>query len=188
MEEAERYYRQVEELKQDAEDLTRGLTDEQFNWRPSPEQWSINECLEHLNITARLYWSILAEAVNRARINGWFRHGPYKRGWLGDLVIRAVEPPVRYKFKADRRFQPPAGIPASQVVAQFMTFQDRLLGILRDAHGVDLGRPRIPAPGGRLLKFTLGQAFEWMIAHERRHIWQARNVKFGIKFPKGPEW
>jgi DinB superfamily len=168
--------------------LTRGLTDEQFNWRPSPEQWSINECLEHLNMTARLFWAILAEAVNSARIKGWFSHGPYKRTWLGDLTIRVTEPPVRFKVKAPRRFKPPADIPASQVVAQFMTFQDRLLDIIRDAKGVDLGRPRIHAPGRSLIKITLGQAFELMIAHQRRHIWQARNVKFSIKFPKGPEW
>jgi hypothetical protein len=188
MEEVKRYYSQVEEIKLDAEDLTRGLTDEQFNWRPSPEQWSINECLEHLNITARLYWSALAEAVNSARINGWFSNGPYKRGWIGDFVIRTTEPPVRFKFNAPRRFKPPADIPASQVVPQFMIFQDRLLNIIRDANGIDLGRPRIPAPGSRLLKFTLGQAIELMMAHERRHIWQARNVKFSIKFPKGPVW
>src|SRR5215510_1604769 len=97
------YYRQVEEIKRVAEDLVEGLSEDQFNWRPSPEKWSINECLEHLNVTARLYWSVLAEAVNSARINGWFSKGPYKRTWMGRLMVRSMEPPARMKFKATRR-------------------------------------------------------------------------------------
>ena len=186
--ELKKYYSQVEEIRQDAEDLTRGLIETQFNWRPNPETWSINECLEHLNVTARQYWSILAEAVNGARINGWFSPGPYKRAWIGNLMIRSTEPPARLRFKAPRRFRPPADIPMNQVLSSFMTFQDRLLDLIRDANGVDLGRPRLHSPGGRLFKLTLGQGIELMIAHERRHLWQARRVKFSVSFPKGPEW
>lgn len=182
--ELRKYYDQVEEIKLDAEDLVKGLNEAQFNWRPSPEKWSINECLEHLNVTARLYWSILAEAVNSARINGWFSKGPYKRTWMGRLMVRSMEPPVRMKFKASRRFRPPADIPMTQVLAQFMAFQDRLLDLIRDANGVDLGRPRIQSPGNKLVKLTLGQGFGLMTAHERRHLWQARQVKNDPSFPE----
>ncbi len=178
------YYSQIEELKRDAEDLAQGLSEAQFNWRPAPDKWSINECLEHLNITARLYWPILAEAVNGARINGWFSDGPYKRPWVGNLMIRLIEPPTRMKFKASRRFRPPADIPMAQVLAQFMAFQDRLLDLVRDANGVDLGRPRISSPGRKLFKLTLGQGFGLVTAHERRHLWQARQIKENPGFPR----
>jgi hypothetical protein len=33
------------------------------------------------------------------------------------------------------------------------------------------------------LKFTLGQAFRLLAAHERRHLWQARNVRNAPNFP-----
>ncbi|MGH9766628.1 MAG: DinB family protein [Blastocatellia bacterium] len=186
--ELKKYYSEVEEIKLDAEDLTRGLIEDQFNWRPNPEKWSINECLEHLNMTARLYWSVLAQAVNGARINGWFSKGPYKRAWIGGLMIRSTEPPARMKFKASRRFRPPSDIPMNQVVSQFMAFQDRLLDLIRDANGVDLGRPRIHSPRGGFFKLTLGQGIGLAIAHERRHLWQAQRVKYSPSFPKGPEW
>src|SRR5262249_54955508 len=152
-------------------------------WRPSPERWSINECFEHLNITARYYWSILAEAVNSARINGWFSNGPHKRTWFGRLMIRAMEPPVRMRFKARRRFRPPADIPMNQVVSQFMAFQNRMLDLVRDANGVDLGRPRIQTPRNGPIKITLGEGLGLAIAHERRHLWQARRVKADPGFP-----
>jgi len=182
--ELQKYYDQVEEIIGDAEDLVKGLNEAQFNWRPSPEKWSINECLEHLNVTARLYWSILAEAINHARINGWFSKGPYNRPLMGRLMVRSMEPPARMKFKATRRFRPPGDIPMSQVLAQFMAFQDRLLDLIRDANGVDLGRPRIQSPTSKLFKLTLGQGFGLMTAHERRHLWQARQVKNDPNFPE----
>ncbi|MGE0130859.1 MAG: DinB family protein [Blastocatellales bacterium] len=182
--ELQKYYDQVEEIKLDAEDLVKGLNEAQFNWRLSPEKWSIGECLEHLNVTARLYWPIIAEAVNGARVNGWFSKGPYKRTWLGSLIICLTEPPVRMRFKAPRRFRPPADMPMNQVLSQFMAFQGRLLDLIRDANGVDLGRPRIISPASKLVKITLGQSFGLMTAHERRHLWQARQVKDDMNFPQ----
>jgi len=181
--ELQKYYSQVEEIKRDAEDLARGLSEAQFNWRPEPEKWSIGECLEHLNVSARLYWPIMAQAINGARVNGWFSNGPYKRPWLGSLLVRVTEPPPKMKFKAPRRFRPPADLPMNQVLAQFMAFQDRLLDLIRDSNGVDLGRPKIHSPATKLVKVTLGQSFGLMTAHERRHLWQARQVKDDLNFP-----
>jgi hypothetical protein len=178
------FYRQVEEIKRVAEDLVEGLSEEQFNWRQDPERWSINECLEHLNVTARLYWSVLAEAVSGARIQGWFSKGPYKHTWIGPLMISSMEPPVRIRFKSPRSFRPPDDIPMNQVIPQFMAFQDRLLGLIRDANGVDLGRPRVHPPGNRMIKITLGEGIGLMTAHERRHLWQARMIMVDKAFPK----
>src|SRR5262249_9904678 len=72
----------------------------------------------------------------------------------------------------------------SQVVPQFMAFQDRLLGLIRDANGVDLGRPRVQPPGNGLIKLTLGEGIALMTAHERRHLWQARMLMAAPTFPK----
>ncbi len=178
------YYRQVEEIKRAAAELVGGLSEAQFNWQPAPGRWSVGECVEHLNVTSRLYWPIIAEAINHARASGWMSKGPYKRTLIGRIMIRSAEPPAKTRFKAPRRFRPPSDMPMAQVVPQFMTFQDRLLDLIRDANGVDLGRPRIQSPATKLIKMTLGQSLALMIAHERRHLWQARQVKNDPNFPQ----
>ena len=43
--ELEEYRQQFERVKAEARELTQGLTESQFNWRPAPDQWSIEECL-----------------------------------------------------------------------------------------------------------------------------------------------
>jgi hypothetical protein len=178
------YSRQVEEIKRDAEDLVRGLSEEQFNWQPAPAAWSISQCLEHLNMTARLYFPIIAEAINHARVKGWLSQGPFKHGWFGKMLVRSAEPPPKMRFKTPRKFRPPADQPLAQVYSQFVSFQDRLLDLIREANGVDLGRPKVQLPATKLIKLTLGQGLGLMTAHERRHLWQARQVKDNPGFPK----
>ncbi len=182
--ELEKYYQQIEAIKQDAENLVHDLEEPQFNWRPEPNRWAIGDCFEHLNVTARLYWPILAQAINRARIEGILSPGPFKHSWLGNRFIGSLEPPPRIRFKAPRSFRPLANQPAAQVWTQFLSFQDRLLELIREANGVDLVRIKVQSPAFKFLKLTLGQAFAMTAAHERRHLWQARQVKEHPNFPK----
>lgn len=46
--ELQEYLRQYDAIKADVTQLTNGLTNEQFTWRPGPERWSISECLGYL--------------------------------------------------------------------------------------------------------------------------------------------
>jgi hypothetical protein len=178
------YVRQIEEIRRDAESLVDGLSEAQFNWQPAPGRWSIGECLEHLNVTARLYWPMIAEAINRSRVSGVMSNGPYKHGWLGNWLARSAEPPPKMRFKAPRKFRPPSDQPLARVWPQFLAFQDRLLDLIQDANGVDLGKTKVQLPATQKIKLTLGQAFRLVTAHERRHLWQARQVKEHAGFPQ----
>jgi hypothetical protein len=180
----EKYYRQVEAIKQDASDLVSGLTKEQFNWRPNPNQWSIAECIEHLNMTARLYFPLLIQTINEARANGITSQGPFRYGWLGNWFVRSAEPPPKMRFKAPRRFIPLPGLTISEVWPGFLVFQDRLLELISRANGVDLARVKIQLPTTSFFKLSLGQGLGLITAHERRHMWQARQVKEDPNFPK----
>ena len=175
---------QIEAIQRDAEELLKGMTEAQFNWRPAPNRWSVGECLEHLNVAARLYWPLLAATINQARVAGVMSPGPYKHGWIGNWFVRIAEPPPRMRVPAPRRFRPQMNLPLAQVVPQFAAFQERLLDLLRDANGVDLGRAKVQMPATKLVQLTLGQAFSLVAAHQRRHLWQARQVKDEPGFPK----
>jgi hypothetical protein len=177
------YYRQIEQVKMDAEELIQGLDDDQFNWRPSEQRWSIGDCLEHLNVTSRLYWPVMTQAMMHSRMNGLMSPGPFKHPWLGNLFVRTMEPPVRKRFKASRKFSPLQNQPLPLVWSQFVNFQDRMLEMIREANGVDLARTKLQSPAFKLIKLTLGQAFGLVTAHERRHVWQAQEVKKDVNFP-----
>ena len=71
MPELETYQDQLLSIKQDAEGLMSVLTDAQFNWRPAPGRWSIAECFDHLNTTARLFVPAIDAAIATARAREW---------------------------------------------------------------------------------------------------------------------
>lgn len=178
------YIRQVEALKRDAADLTAGLTEAQFNWRPAPGHWSVAECLAHLNVTAQQYFPLLSASIAEARERGWLSQGPFRYGWLGNRFVRAMEPPVKMKFKAPKAFVPPPDQPRSKTVPEFMALQDQFISLVGTANGINLGRARVQSPATKLIKLSLGQGFALITSHERRHLWQARQVISDPNFPR----
>ena len=105
--EIDQFRNQFEELSAEADALTNPLSDEQFMWRRVPESWSIAECLDHLNATARVYLPTLDEGISDAIRRGEYGEGPFKYNWLGRLSVRFSDLPLRLKAPDD--MQPAAG-------------------------------------------------------------------------------
>lgn len=175
------YRGQFEALKREAEELLDGLTEAQFNWRASPGRWSIAECLVHLNVTARLYLPLIKSATEEARLRRLFGQGPFRHGFLVNWLIRTTEPPPKLKTKAPKIFVPPPDQPLETVMGDFMSLQDQMLERIQEANGLHLSRVKIVSPVSRFLRMSLGQSFAFLAAHERRHLWQAREVKAGMR-------
>ena len=179
--ELQELYDQVEAIKREAEEMVKGLTEEQCAWQPTPQRWSIAQCIEHLNVTARMYFPMVHESINQARAQGWLGAGPFKYGWLVNWFVRATEPPPKRRFKAPRRFVPPPDRPMSEIWPSFLAFQERFRELIVRANGVDLARARVQSPAFKFLTFPLGRALALTTAHERRHLWQARQVLEELK-------
>ena len=72
--ELEAFRAQFEALSADAGALVDPLTDAQFTWSPSPDVWSVGQCIEHLNVTARAYLPALDEGIASAIRSRRLRH------------------------------------------------------------------------------------------------------------------
>jgi len=71
-----------------------------------------------------------------------------------------------------------------QVLEEFDEIHARLEELMIRADGVSLQHGRMRSPFLPLIRFTLGQAFAVNIAHARRHLWQAREVRQHPQFPR----
>lgn len=175
---------QFQELSAAASALVAPLSDEQFSWRPDEKTWSVAHCLEHLNVTARQYLPRLDEAVAESIRMGLYGEGPFHYNWIGRLLVRLNEPPVKVRFKTPASFDP--GVPRTrqEVLAAFRAYQVQYVDRLHQANGIHLARARVSSPVNRWLKMPLGSGFLLMAAHERRHLEQARQVTIRADFPK----
>lgn len=182
--EIDEFRRQFEQISADAAALIGPMTDEQFTWRPASDAWSVAECLEHLNVTARLYLPRLDQGIADAIRRGRYGEGPFRYSLLGRWFANSQEPPARFKVRAPKSFHPGPTRPRAEIVAAFRAYQVQFVDRLRQANGLDLARARVSSPAAAWLRFSLGSGFALMIAHERRHLWQARNVTKHPQFPK----
>jgi hypothetical protein len=66
---------------------------------------------------------------------------------------------------------------------EFLDWQDRLAERIRLADGLDLRLASHASPLP-LWQWTLGTYIAVCLAHERRHIWQARQVRNERGFPR----
>lgn len=181
--ELESYGDQLLSVRQDATGLMSGLTDAQFNWQPEPGRWSMGGCFEHLNKSAaQVFIPKIDKAIATARAQGLTSDGPFAYSAFERWAIRNNDAPARTKFKASKSTQPAPQLSLNQVRADFIHWQDELARCLRDANGLDLRRAKETFPFWPL-KWSLGSFIQMMLAHERRHTFQARQVRQNPTFP-----
>lgn len=175
--------RQFAAAKVEASELVNGLKESQFNWRQDPHSWSMAECLLHLNIVGERCVHALEKTLTEARAHGLMAPGPFGYGWLGRRILANTEPPPRRKRKAQRTYTPASGQPITAVLPTFLHLQDQIALRLEQAVGLDLARIKMRVPDAGLFRFNLQITFAWIAAHERRHLWQARQVRNHPAFP-----
>ena len=174
---------EFEAARADARDLLAGIDDRSFNWRRAPGTWSMAECLDHLNLTGRKYLRALDRAIEDGRSKGLLGAGPFRYGLLETWTVRAMDAPPMFRIKAPRAFAPAPEARLAESLAAFVALQDEFQQCLARAEGLDLRRVKARSPVSRHLKFSLGKAFAGIAAHQRRHLWQARQLRTDAAFP-----
>jgi hypothetical protein len=182
--EIDEFRRQFEQISADADALVTPLAQEQFVWKPGPSRWSIAECLEHMNATARAYLPCIDEGIADAIRHGAYAEGPFQYNLIGRIFSRLMEPPARLRLRAALDKQPGPERPKRETLAGFRAYQVQYVDRLRQANGIDLSRSCVRSPLAAWIRIPLGSAFASMAAHERRHLWQARKITEMPDFPK----
>ncbi len=172
-------------LKEQVRQLSADLTGEQFSWKPAEKKWSVAECLDHLNVGGGLVLSALRQAIDRGHRNGIVAEPPFTYGFFSRFFSRIMEPSSRLKMKSVRLYlpAPAAKLEKEPVVTAFMQLQDDFIEQVKRSDGLDLRRIRVASPAIRLLRLSLGAWFAVTIAHEKRHLEQARRVTQHPGFP-----
>ena len=158
-----------------AQDLVSGLTPEQLLRRPDSGKWSIAECIVHLNITAATVQKLMQRAIEQGKKQNMVGKGPFSIGPKGRLMVWIAEPPPKFRIRAPKNVRPPGTIEnPQQLLPDFLHAQDEWERLMRDQEGLDLAKLKA---GQGIFRMRLAAALPWMMAHQRRHLLQAENVK-----------
>lgn len=139
--------------------------------------WSIAACFEHLNSYAEYYHPKIQQTLKRAptaEVLPLFRNT-----WLGLYFIKTMSSDTsQKKYKALKQHQPKFIENPELVISRFIQHQEDLLKLLHEASTKDLKKVKIKTSLAPLIKINGGDAIEFLLVHNQRHIQQARrNIK-----------
>ena len=193
-------WRELHAGGEEAQRLVAGLTSHQFWWRPAEDRWSVAECLAHVVLAGEAYHEVIDPAVASARARGLRAEGRRDVGAatgsrLGDLLMKGLEPPARLRIPAPARIRPArpsdpgdaaAAAPRApgSPLARFLALRHAHADRLRAADGLALDRVRVRSPFVPLVTVNLDTALRILTGHERRHLWQAWQVRQHPGFPR----
>ena len=144
-----------------------------LNQQPALNSWSIAQVLEHLNFYSRSYHARVAEKLSAAGT----QQTAFKSGWLGNYFTKMMQPKkdgaVVNKMSAPKDSRPAEVLDGPAVVGEFIGHQQELLKLLDTGKDISV---RVPTSISSLIKLQAGDTFRFLIAHQQRHLAQARRA------------
>lgn len=133
--------------------------------------WSIAQCLDHLNRYGDYY---LPEITKKLSAPAGKNPDTFRGSWLGNYFTNMMEPATgKKKVKAFKAYIPPPQPDAYAVVATFINQQEQMLSLLDKARHADLDGLKVPVSIAKWIRLKLGDVFQFVIAHNERHVQQA---------------
>lgn len=175
---------QLDAIRRETAELLSDLDNTQLSWRPDAGGWSIAQCLQHVTMVTLRLMPAVDQMIDEARKRQLAGLPGYRRSLVLAWVTRGLEPPPHWRIRTSRELEPGAEFDRDHLLAGFLAVHGELAANLREATEVHPDRARTAVPFAPLLRMTLGQAVEFILAHARRHLWQARQVRRNPGFPK----
>lgn len=154
----------------------KSLPREILHFKPSPSQWSILECLEHLNLYGDYYLPAIGQALQKGKPLGDVVN--YKSGWLGEYFsdLMLGKNGRIWKFTTSKSKNPLFTKLPDYVIDRFLEQQKQYLDFLQEAEHIHLGQVRVPISIAPWIRIKLGDTLRFCIYHNERHINQAERV------------
>ena len=148
-----------------------------LNYSAAEGSWSVAQVLEHLNAYDRYYLPAIEKAMIHISkdTSAWFIPGFWGNYFTKMMMPKNVYE-IKNKMKAMKSYTPSSGLNVDAVFKEFLQHQHKLLQLLDVAKRRNLNSIRIPITITKLIRFKLGDTFRFLIAHEQRHMIQARNA------------
>ena len=179
---------EIQEIIDEANFRFNDLRINQLVWKPSDNVWGINEVLEHVNLFGRYYLVEIQNKMDHANSSEKVNDPLFRSGFWGNLITKSMgldkNQNVKIKMKTGKGYDPSIDqIMNNEVFKEFINQHGQLLNLLDSSRMVNLKKIKIPIPFFKILKLRLGDCFAFMVAHNKRHLIQAKRV---IEFPGFP--
>jgi hypothetical protein len=155
----------------------------QVNWKADAARWSVAQCFEHLLAANRLMTQAARHALDETQPRTVWQRLPFAPGMLGRLLIRSQAPQATRKFTASPLATPAASDSAPDVIQRFVTQDREIISWLQGLDEARAARTIMTSPFVKFITYSVLDGARLVLAHDHRHIEQARRVTQSPGFP-----
>lgn len=152
------------------------LSAEQLYWKPNPHTWSIAQNIDHLIVVNESYYPVLSSLKEGTYKTPFIAKFGFMVSFLGKTVLNGVNPDRKKKMKTFPVWEPANSQIKADILQRFASHQNQLKKQI-EASGafVEMGAI-ISSPANRNIVYKLETAFDIIVAHEQRHLEQAKDI------------
>ena len=178
------FFRELAVNRETALALLDGLSPTQLAWRPADAQWGLEDICSHLATITTIYLPALDDAIERGHADAAYTDRPFQGNVVSRLLVWTMEPPVRVRLRTLAVLRPRPAENPMQSRQQYRAAQNAFELRLERAAGLDLTHISVRLPTIGRVRLSLGTVLALLMAHERRHLWQATVVRKSASFPR----
>ncbi len=168
---------ETDKISQAFQEEFAALNAEQFNWKPAEGIWSIAQNIEHLIVVNETYFPVIAALkAGTYRTPFWGRFG-FMVSFFGKTVLNAVQPDRRKKMSTFPIWEPAQSAIGADILERFSKHQQDLKKCMENSADLLHQGAVLSSPANRNIVYKLETAFDIIVAHEQRHLEQAREIK-----------
>jgi hypothetical protein len=174
----------LEDVAQDTQRSFGSLDARQLNWKPEAARWSVAQCFEHLVTANRLMLRAAQEALGDTTPRTvWQRLPGLPRVW-GRLLIRSQSPESARKYTASPKATPSTSEIDADIIATFIAQHRDATAAVQRLDEPRANRAIMTSPFISVVTYSVLDGWRLVLAHDRRHIEQARRVMLSQGFPR----
>jgi hypothetical protein len=154
---------------------------DQLNYKPGYDQWSILECIEHLNLYGDYYLPEIEKQILAQQAPSG--NHVFKSGMIGNYFANLMQVKngvVSKKLKSPADKNPVNSTLTVKTIDRFIKQLDRIKSLLNDARKIDLVKTKTAISLTKFIKLRLGDTFRFYVYHIERHVVQAQRIELKL--------
>lgn len=165
--------KEIDEISEKFRSSFGNLTEAELNWKADAQTWSIAQNIDHLMLINKSYYPIIQKALQKKLDLPWFAKLSFVHKSVGRMILMASQPDRKKKLSTMPVWMPATGNLSADIVEQFVKHQDEFKQVMEGCRSLLMNNTLIHSPANNSIVYKLSDAFEIIIAHEKRHYEQA---------------
>ncbi len=152
----------------------RELSLQELNFKSNAGEWSILECIEHLNLYGNFYLPEIEKQLLKSKTAN--EVPVFRSGILGNYFVNVIKADSGKKMKATKNMAPANSQLTITTIDRFLKQLEKFKSLLHQSKKADLNKVKTAISLTKFVKLRLGDTLRFLAFHNERHILQAQRI------------